>query len=63
MKKVVIHMMLTIVWHIEWCFSCFPSPQEVDVDDRMMVLLVMLILMISCGGAFQDGNLIWGWMF
>ena len=63
MKKVVIHMMLTIVRHIEWCFSCSPPPQEVDVDDRMMVLLVMLILMISCGGAFQDGDLIWGWMF
>ena len=63
MKKVVIHMMLTIAWHIEWCFSCSSSPQEVDVDDRMMVLLVMLILMIPCGGAFQDWNLIWGWMF
>ena len=63
MKKVVIHMMLTVVLHIEWCFSCSPPPQKVDVDDRMMVLLVMLILMISCGGAFQDGNLIWGWMF
>ena len=44
-------------------FSCFPSPQEVAVDARMMVLLVMLILMIPSGGAFQDGDLIWGWMF
>ena len=44
MKKVVIHMMLTIVWHIEWCFSCSPSPQEADVDDRMVVLLVMLMI-------------------
>ena len=59
-------MMLTVVWHIKihsGVFSRFPPPQEVDVDDRMMVLLVMLILMIPCGGAFQDWNLIWGWMF